>query len=203
MRRFFIIFAVMFFSHQFANATIDDNLDYNFINNAFTEKPVTNQEFENLMQQYEKKHEGFFQKMYKFFDRDKVKYDEAFKKKYENANNQPVRIKDTPEDKPTVLISVDSFDSNGNEVKVGYYQVEIKKEEGKYYLNLCQGGNKSIATLIAHQIDEDEKAPSIVYGRAEATNNGYIKIIYANLDVTLLGYLKVKEEEKTEYEPIY
>lgn len=66
-----------------------------------------------------------------------------------------------------------------------------------------QGANKHIATLIAREIDEDEKAPSIVYGRAEATNNGYIKVIYANLDVTLLGFLKVKEEPKQGFEAIY
>ena len=202
MKRFIFIIAILLFCSN-CYAAIDDNIDYEFINNAFSEKPVTNQEFEKVMQQYEKKHEGFFQKMYKFFDKDQVKYDEAFKKRYENANNQPLRITDTPEDKPTVLISTDATDSNGNEVKVGYYQVEIKKEEGKYYLELVQGANKHIATLVAHKIDEDDKAPSIVYGRAEATNNGFIKVIYANLDVTLLGYLKIKEEKPKELEPLY
>ena len=109
MKRFIFIIAILLLCSN-CHAAIDDNLDYEFINNAFSEKPVTNQEFEKVMQQYEKKHEGFFQKMYKFFDKDKVKYDEAFKKRYENANNQPLRIKDTPEDKPTVLISTDATD---------------------------------------------------------------------------------------------
>lgn len=202
MKRFIVIITLLFFSCN-CYAAIDDNIDYNFINGAFSEKPVTNKEFEKVMQQYEKKHEGFFQKMYKYFDRDKVKYDEAFKKRYENPNNQPTRIKDIPEDKPTVLISTDSYDSKGNEVKVGYYQVRIKKEDGKYYLELIQGKDNLVATLVAREIDEDEKAPSIVYGRAETTNNGYIKIIYANIDVTLLGYLKVKEEKENNLAPLF
>lgn len=202
MKRFFIIAIFMLFCAN-CQAAIDDNIDYDFINNAFTDKPYTNQDFEKVMQQYEKPHEGFLKKAKKFFDKDKVKYDEAFKKKYENANNQPLRIKDTPEDKPTVLIPIEAVDSKGNVVLVGYYQVEIKKnEDGKYTLELMQGAGKHIATIMAREIDEDEKAETIVYGRAEVTNNGYVKVIYANLDVTLLGYLKVKEEKTSEFEPL-
>ena len=185
-------------------AAIDDDIDYNFINSAFNEKPVTNQEFEKVMQQFERPREGMFTKIFKYFDKDRVKYDEAFKKKYENANNQPTRIKDTPIDKPTVLISAESIDSNGNIVATGYYQVEVKKDKnGKYVLELTQGQDRCVATLVAREIDEDEKAPAIVYGRAEATQNGYIKVIYANLDVTLLGYLKIKEEKTQEFEALY
>lgn len=203
MKRFFIIAITMLFCGS-CYAAIDDNLDYDFINSAFSDKSYSNQEFEKVMEQFEHPREGFFAKMYKFFDKDKVKYDEAFKKKYENANNQPTRIKDVPEDKPTVLISADSTDSNGNSVKVGYYQVEIKKNElGKYTLELMQGSDKHIATLVAREIEEDEKAPSIVYGRAETMENGYIKVIYANLDVTLLGYLKIKEQQIPEFKPLY
>jgi len=203
MKRFFIIAITMLFCAN-CYAAIDENIDYDFINNAFSDKVYTNQEFEKVMQQYERPREGFFTKMFKFFDSDKVKYDEAFKKKYENANNQPTRIKDVPEDKPTVLISANSVDSKGNSVGVGYYQVEIKKDElGKYTLELMQGADKHVATLVAREIDEDEKAPSIVYGRAETLENGYIKVIYANLDVTLLGYLKIKENQTPEFEPLY
>lgn len=204
MKRFFII-AIILLNFGICYAAIDDNIDYDFMNNAFSNpNTTTNKDFENLMQQYEKPKEGFFSKVYKFFDKDKVKYDEAFKTKYENANNQPRRIKDVPEEKPTVLISANSTDSKGNIVQPGYYQVEYKKDEnGKYTLELMQGSNKHIASLVAREIDEDEKAPSIVYGRTETTQNGYIKVIYANLDLTLLGYLKIKEDIKQGFEPLF
>lgn len=203
MRCFFVI-AVIFLTINCTYAAIDDNVDYDFINNAFTNpNPTTNKEFEEVMEKLENPKEGFFTKMFKFFEKDKIKYDKELKTRFENPNNQPVRIKDVPEEKPTVLITAESYDFKGNKVDVGYYQVEFKKENGKYFLELMQGANKHIATLIAREIEEDEKAPSIVYGRAEATNNGYIKVIYANLDVTLLGFLKVKEEPKKEFEAIY
>ncbi len=65
------------------HAAIDDNVDYNFIDSAFiNSKGNVNSDFEKLMQEYEKpKMAGFLQKMYKFFDSDKVKNDEEFKKK--------------------------------------------------------------------------------------------------------------------------
>ena len=66
-----------------------------------------------------------------------------------------------------------------------------------------QGANKHIATVIAREIDEDDKAPRMVYGRAEAWNKGNIKVVYANLDLTLLGFLKIKEQPKKTFEPIY
>ena len=202
--RCFFIFIVLFFSVNCAFAAIDDNIDYNFINNAFSNpNPTTNKEFEDVMQKLENPKEGFFTKMFKFFEKDKIKYDKELKTRYANPNNQPTRIKDVPEEKPTILITAESYDSKGNKVDVGYYQVEFKKENGKYFLELMQGANKHIATLIAREIDEDEKAPSIVYGRAEATNSGYIKVIYANLDLTLLGFLKIKEEPSKAFEPIY
>lgn len=203
MRCFFVI-AVIFLSFNCAYGAIDDNIDYNFINNAFTDpNPTTNKEFEDVMQKLENPKEGFFTKVFKFFEKDKIKYDKELKTRYANPNNQPTRIKDVPEEKPTILITAESYDSKGNKVDVGYYQVEFKKENGKYFLELMQGANKHIATLIAREIDEDDKAPSIVYGRAEATNNGYIKVIYANLDLTLLGFLKIKEEPIKSFEPIY
>ena len=203
MKRFFVI-AVIFLTINCTYAAIDDNVDYDFINNAFTNpNPTTNKEFEEVMEKLENPKEGVFTKIFKFFEKDKIKYDKELKTRFENPNNQPARIKDVPEEKPTVLITAESYDFKGNKVDVGYYQVEFKKENGKYFLELMQGANKHIATLIAREIEEDEKAPSIVYGRAEATNNGYIKVIYANLDVTLLGFLKVKEEPKKEFEAIY
>ena len=203
MKRFFVI-AVIFLTFNCAYGAIDDNVDYDFINNAFTNpNPTTNKEFEDVMNKLENPKEGVFTKIFKFFEKDKIKYDKELKTRFENPNNQPARIKDVPEEKPTILVTAESYDFKGNKVDVGYYQVEFKKENGKYFLELMQGANKHIATLIAREIDEDEKAPSIVYGRAEATNNGYIKVIYANLDVTLLGFLKVKEEPKQGFEAIY
>lgn len=203
MRCFFVI-AVIFLSFNCAYGAIDDNIDYNFINNAFTDpNPTTNKEFEDVMDKLENPKEGFFTKVFKFFEKDKIKYDKELKTRYANPNNQPTRIKDVPEEKPTILITAESYDSKGNKVDVGYYQVEFKKENGKYFLELMQGANKHIATLVAREIDEDDKAPSIVYGRAEALNNGYIKVVYANLDLTLLGFLKIKEQPAKTFEPIY
>ena len=185
-------------------ADITDAVDMQFINNAFSDpNPTTNKEFEDVMERLENPREGVFTKIFKFFEKDKLKYDKAFKTKYENPSNQPLRLKDVPEEKPTVLITSTAYDSFGNRVNVGYYQIECKKEDNGYKLELMQGANKQIATVIARPISEDEKAPAIVYGRAEALNNGFIKITSANLDLTLLGYLKMEQTRPLEFAPLF
>lgn len=203
MKKFLLIAIIMFCFVCPSIAAIDDNIDYDFINGAFSNpNPTTNQDFENVMKQFEKPREGFFTKLFRFFDEDKAKYDQNLKTKYENPYNQPKRIKDVPEEKPTILISIDSVDSKGNEVNTGYYQISHTKEDGKYFIKLSQGANKDVATLVARVIEEDAEAPAITYGRAKALENGYIKVIYANLDLTLQGYLKIKQAPKKELEPI-
>lgn len=198
-----ILIAIIFLCFGRVDAAIDDNIDYEFINNAFSDpNPTTNQDFENVMKQYETPREGFFTKMFRFFDADKAKYDKELKTKYEDPYNQPKRIKDVPDEKPTVLINIDSVDYLGNVVPVGHYQVEHKTENGKHYIKLSQGSKKDIATIVAREINEDEKAPAIIYGRAETLENGYVKVIYANLDLTLQGYLKINQPKKREFEPI-
>jgi len=208
MKRFIaviFIFCALNAGFAYAESDITENVDFNFINNAFSNpNPTTNKDFEDVMQKLEHPKEGFFTKMFKFFDKDKVKYDEAFKKKYENPNNQPARIKDVPDEKPTVLITANSKDSSGNFVATGYYQVAFtKNEDGKYFIELTQGAMKNIAKLPARTIDEDEKASGVIYARAEALNSGFIKVIYSNLDLTLLGFLKIDIEPDTVFEPLY
>ncbi len=205
MKHLLIVFVILVFQN-ITYAAIDDNIDYDFINNVFSNpNPTTNKDFEKVMQEYEApKKEGFLKRMYKFFDSDKVKYDTAFKTKYENSSNQPARLKNVQNDMPTIMISANSEDSSGNFVQTGYYQVKHKKnDDGTYRLELYQGSNNLIATLVAHQIKEDEKSTTIMYARSESTNNGFIKVFYGNLDVTLLGYLKIKEESDMALEPVY
>lgn len=67
--------------------------------------------------------------------KDKIKYDKELKTRFENPNNQPARIKDVPEEKPTILITAESYDFKGNKVDVGYYQVEFKKKTENIFLN--------------------------------------------------------------------
>ena len=58
------------------SADITDNIDMQFINNAFSDpNPTTNKEFEDVMNKLENPKEGVFTKIFKFFEKDKIKYD--------------------------------------------------------------------------------------------------------------------------------
>jgi len=168
------------------------DFDYNFIDNAFSNpNPTTNKQFEEVMKRYEREPNGLIYKMKKFFNRNNPEYDREFKKKYEAEGNQPLRIKDAPESKPTVTIGGDFYDSNGKILEAGHYQVDFTKEGGVFKIHLLQG-NTRVADIKAIPYEDDWETPAVVYSRVVSVRDDLIRIVYANIDITLQGYIRLK-----------
>ncbi len=168
------------------------DFDYDFIDNAFSNpNPTTNKQFEEVMQRFEKEPNGLFYKMKRFFNRNNPEYDKNLKKMYENPNNQPARIKDVPQNKPTVTIGADFYDSSGNVQQAGHYQVDYKENDGKYTISLLQGQTR-VAEIKAIPYEDDWETPAVVYSRAVMVQDDLIRIIYANIDLTIQGYVRLK-----------
>ncbi len=188
-----VIFIAVVFSLQPAFAADDMmDLDYEFIDNAFSNpNPTTNKQFEEVMKQYENREpNGLFYKIKKFFNRNNPEYDKDFKKKYEKPNNQPLRIKDTPESKPAVTIGANFYDSKGNIIQAGHYQADYKEENGNYTITLLQGTTRIVdIKAIPHEDNWEEAA--VVYCRTENVRDDLIRIIYSNLDLTIQGYVQL------------
>lgn len=187
----FLAFA-LFFLNGSANAEDMTDFDYNFIDNAFTNpNPTTNKQFEEVMKQYENKEpRGFIYSLKKKFNRHDPKYDMEFRKKYETTDKQPLRIKDAPEAKPTITIGSNFVDSKGKILSPGHYQVDYKQTDEKYTINLLQG-NTSVAELKAIIKEDDWQTPAVVYSRLESAGENLVKIVYSNLDITLVSYIRL------------
>ncbi len=171
------------------------DLDYEFIDNAFSKpNPATNKQFEEVMKQYENKEpHGFFYSIRKFFNKNNPAFDKDFKTKYENPNNQPARLKDVPQSKPTITIGANFYDSNGNLLEAGHYQTEYKKEGENYTIVLLQG-NTRVADIKAAPYEDDWETPAVVYARTVSVRQNLIKIVYSNLDITIQGYIRLEND---------
>ncbi len=192
MRKFFLILAFLFLTGvSFADDDMMD-LDYDFINNAFSNpNPTTNKQFEEVMKQYENKEpRGFFYNIRKFFNKNNPAFDNDFKKKYENTNNQPSRLKDVPQSKPTITIGANFYDAEGNILEAGHYQAEYKKDGEHYTITLLQG-NTRVADIKAKPYEDSWDTPAVVYARTVNIRQDLLGIIYSNLDITILGYLRL------------
>ncbi len=178
------------------------DLDYDFIDNAFSNpNPTTNKQFEDVMKQYENREpNGIFYKLKKFLNRNNPEYDKNLKKQYENPNNQPKRIKDTAESKPTITIGADFYDSTGKLLEAGHYQVEHKEfktnaenaatNQSNYTINLLQGKTR-VGEIKAILYEDDWDEAAIIYARTVNVQEDLVRIIYSNLDLTLQGYIRL------------
>lgn len=168
------------------------DFDYDFIDNAFSNpNPTTNKQFEEVMQRFEKEPNGPMYKLMRFLNRNNPEYDKNLKKQYEDPNNQPTRIKDIPASKPTITIGADFYDSTGKVLEAGHYQVDYKELNGKYTISLLQGTTR-LAEIKAIPYEDDWETPAVVYSRAVMVQDGLIRIIYANIDLTIQGYVRLK-----------
>lgn len=193
MRKFLLTFVFLLFA---GIAKADDgmmDLDYQFIDNAFSNpNPATNKQFEDVMKQYENREpRGFFYNLRKFFNKNNPAFDKDFKKKYEDSHNQPLRLKDEPQSKPTVTIGANFYNSNGEIIQAGHYQADYKKDGENYTIVLLQG-NTRVAEIKGKLFEDDWETPAVVYARIVNVRSNLVKIIYSNLDMTIQGYIRLE-----------
>lgn len=192
MRKFLILFFLLLASSAYADDGMMD-LDYEFIDNAFSKpNPSTNKQFEEVMKQYENKEpHGFFYNIRKFFNKNNPAFDKDFKTRYENTNNQPSRLKDAPQNKPTIIIGANFYNSNGDIIQAGHYQADYKKDGENYTIVLLQG-NTRVSEISAKTFEDDWETPAVVYARTVSMGQNLVKIIYSNLDITIQGYIRLE-----------
>lgn len=169
------------------------DFDYQFLDNAFSNpNPTTNKQFEEVMQRYEKEPNGVMYKLMRFLNRNNPEYDKQLKKMYENPNNQPSRIKDIPESKPTITIGAIFYDSTGKLLEAGHYQTDYKEQNGNYTISLLQGTTR-VGEIKAIPYEDDWETPAVVYARTQMVRDDLIRIIYANIDITIQGYVRLQK----------
>ncbi len=151
------------------------------------QKTVTNQEFEKVMQ---------------FFERKKKKKEEKKKPKGSPIGPQIQEgaalpdanaFKVTYEEYPTVMIPVTLITPNHTEITPGYYRILSVKNGADYYLNFYQGSSL-IAKVPAINTGNDHNQKSINYAKViPVDNDRYMNVIYGDIDCNIEAQLDIKQ----------
>lgn len=92
---------------------------------------------------------------------------------------------------PTIMIPTTVETSVGEIIEPGFYIMSYSKEGGTNYLNLSQTPRITYK-IPAQNAQEEDNSNDLNYGKAINLDNGYIKLIYGNVDVNIEAYLHVK-----------
>ena len=155
--------------------------DFNQADNAFQyDRPVDNNAYEKIINEYKKKKEKKENKLKK-----KNKYIDL----PENQGNSEMSIFMEKLKEPlTVCFSQNAYVSEtGDKIPMGYYKLEAQKvDENKdvYYINLFQG-RKLIAKVPSNVTKDDFGMETINFAKVIPDDSQHLKIIYLSLKVNL------------------
>ena len=181
--KIFILLLFLSFSNNFVSYASSEYEEFNDIDNAIQyDRPVDNDEYERIINEYKKHKEKKEKKLKK-----KNKYIEL----PENQGPSEMSIfMETLKEPITVCFTNNAYvRETGEKIPVGYYKLEMQKvnednNKNKYYLNLFQG-HKLIAKVPSNVTNDDFGMQTINFAKVIPYDNKYLKIIYGSLEVNL------------------
>ncbi len=193
MKKISLLFLIIFFSASIVPAYAEISDDFwdepMKIDSAAKsqQKSVTNQEFEKVMQFFEKKKK-------KKEEKDRPKGNPV----WENNSGQDSQdsisgvLKNMKDDYPTLMIPVTLITPELTEIPPGYYRVLSAKNDSGYFINLYQG-NSLIAKIKAKNTGNDHNQKSLNYAKIIPTEDNYMNLIYGDIDCNIEAILPIKK----------
>ena len=180
MRKFLISFILVFFCILFTNTQVqaaeassdggwDDMLEFDRSWQT-NHKPITDAEFEKVMQRYEKKKKT---KKYEF-DIDEAR---------DSLNDMSI-LNEIENHSPIILFPLNLRSYEGEYIPAGYYKLNYMGKNKKHYIVISQG-RKIYATLEMVPTNENFKSESIQFAELRPYNDEMMELIYGNLDLNL------------------
>ena len=180
MRKLVIYLSIIFFSclilgsNAFCAESSGDSdwndmleFDRNWSNN---QEPVTDQEFEKVMQRFEKKKKP-------------KKYEFEADEKRDSLNDMSI-LNEIANHTPAILFPTDLRSYEGEVIPAGYYTLHFVEQDKKPYIIVTQG-RKIYAKLKMEKTKENFESESIQFAEIRPYNNEMMKLIYGNLDLNL------------------
>lgn len=151
------------------------------------QKSVTNQEFEKVIQMFEKKKK-------KQAEKKKPKGNAVWQGVPEDQEQDTVSgtLKDQKADYPTVMIPVTLITPYQTEIPPGYYRMLSAKNSTGHYINFYQG-NTLVAKIKAFDTGNDFNQKSLNYAKIIPHNEKYMNVIYGDIDCNLEARLEIKQ----------
>ena len=133
-------------------------------------EPVTDEEFEKVMQRFEKKKKP-------------KKYEFEADEKRDSLNDMSI-LNEIANHTPTILFPADLRSYEGDIIPAGYYTLHYVDKDKTPYIIVTQG-RKIYAKLEMSKTDEDFGSEAIQFAEVRPLNNEMMKLIYGNLDLNL------------------
>jgi len=154
------------------------------------QKAVTDQEFERVMEHFEKNKKK----------KDKKKQPKGapigpqvtVPTESEMPESDPNSFKVTYEAYPTVMVPVTLTIYGERDITPGYYRILSVKKDNKYYLNFYQG-NTLVAKVPAINTGNDHNQKSLNYAKLIPVNDYYMDVIYGDIDCNIEARLDIKQ----------
>lgn len=180
----FILFAIFFVNQNIAladesssgNDAWNDMLDFDRSWKT-NHKSVSDEEFEKVMQKYEKKKKP-------------KKYEFEAKEERDSLNDMSI-LNDIANHSPTLLFPADVTSYEGEYIPAGYYRLNYVEKNKEHFIVLTQG-RQICAHLKMTPTKDDFKAESIQFAEIRPNDNETMKLIYGNLDLNLYKDLYIK-----------
>lgn len=183
MRRFCLILILMVITGSCCFA--DDWDDYMKIDEAAKsqQKTVTQDEFEKVMQRFEKKKKT----------KPAVKGESRM---FDNENPDSLKImQEMYETYPTIMVPTDLISIDGQEIPTGFYRIMSVKKPYGYYMNFYQG-NSLIARVHANPTNNDYNQKTLNYAKMISHDDKSVKFIYGDIDCNLETLINIKKQQE-------
>lgn len=152
------------------------------------EKSVTNQEFEKVMQMFEKKKK-------KQAEKNKPKGNPVWQglpEKEEQSDMVSGALNEQKADYPTVMIPVTLVTPNQTEIPPGYYRMLSAQNDAGYFINFYQG-NTLVAKIKAVNTGNDYNQKSLNYAKIIPNGEDSMHVIYGDIDCNIEATLPIKK----------
>lgn len=186
MIRFLVCFLLFLFSVPFVFADAEWDELRKSGNLWDNQKPITDEEFEKVMERYEKNPK--LEKQKKKMGQELFKHSDSY---------APESVLKEMEEYTTIMIPC-TLVAQGQEVPAGYYRiVPSKKKNGEHEITLYQGNSLKFVFLAKEIHDFDY--PEIKFSILKPFLNDYMRIIVGNVDCNIDVYLRIKTNKDKVY----
>lgn len=143
------------------------------------QKTVTQDEFEKVMQRYEKKKKT----------KPAVKGESRVPESEDYGNVQIMN--DMYNTYPTIMVPIHLITADEQEIPAGFYRIMSAKKPNAYYINFYQG-NSLVAKVKANTTDNDYNQKTLNYAQMIENNEKTVKFIYGDIDCNLETVINIK-----------
>ena len=188
-----------------ASVRADDffDFDFDFLSDPFKgQKMVTDKEFQQALgrttpkaqQQKTRKEPKRFTKWFWGVPQDQPSSGSQGQgaQYFGDAPSEIGQIKNAISTKPVLTIGARIQDNSGKVLTSGHYQVDLKNIDGVNYIVFLQA-YQTAGKFKATPCEDNYDKHAVIYARAIDTGNGYLKVIFSNLDGTFQGLARIIE----------